>query len=171
MTNCANCGKLINSMPIQDMECVCDECATKQSNNSLDIVWHKYPDEKPEMDRNFGNRTLLVAYTNGRIAAVATADYYFPVFGLADEDLSFGKLEDGIVITHWAYLPTPPKKEQTRTIVIEISKCADCKYRNCARRQLRDGIPDDCPVWRQAEDEKKTTAEKIAEISRNGKRA
>jgi len=53
-----------------------------------------------------------------------------------------------------------------RTIIITISKCQDCKYLNCEKRQPCGGIPDDCPVWTEAEDAKKTCAEKIQEVAR-----
>jgi hypothetical protein len=52
-----------------------------------------------------------------------------------------------------------------RTITIEISKCQDCKHLNCEKRQQCGGIPKDCPIWTQAEDAKKTCAEKIQEVA------
>lgn len=74
------------------------------------IVWHEYPDEKPEPN-GYMNRVLLVAYKTDKITAVATCEYFFPMFGIECDEFGFGKLEDGIVITHWAYLPEPPKEE------------------------------------------------------------
>jgi len=60
-------------------------------------------------------------------------------------------------------------KPNMRTITIQITKCPDCPYLDCAKRQQCGGIPNDCPVWTEAEDAKKSCAEKIQEVARGYK--
>ena len=116
---CAECNDHI----LPNDEAICWACAdTKKSiitelmaeNESIKsqaLVWHKYPDEKPEPN-GYMNRVLLVAYKTDKITAVATCEYFFPMFGIECDEFGFGKLENGIVITHWAYLPEAPKEEK-----------------------------------------------------------
>lgn len=60
------------------------------------IVWHKYPDEKPDMDVK-----CLVMFDDGEPIISS-----FDCFNWSDiEDAWVGR------ITHWAYLPEPPKEE------------------------------------------------------------
>jgi len=54
------------------------------------IIWHRYPEEKPEPD----TRHLVVVNGNVHISRYD-----------AEQDI------DKINVTHWAYLPAPPKEE------------------------------------------------------------
>ena len=77
------------------------------------VVWHKYPDEKPESN-GYGNRTCFVAFKYREFPpAVGCCDYYFPVLGIGEDgDGVFGfSPREGVVITHWAYLPAPPEEK------------------------------------------------------------
>lgn len=74
------------------------------------VQWHKFPEEVP-VSNGYGNVTLLVTYTDGTVTAVATCDYYFPMFldmpADCNEQLGFGQLRENIKILAWAYMPAP----------------------------------------------------------------
>lgn len=62
------------------------------------VVWHKYPDEKPE-----SGKECLVLFDDG--------DYILDIY---NSNLTWmGILSEYLYrITHWAYLPEPPKGEK-----------------------------------------------------------
>jgi len=62
------------------------------------VVWHKYPDEKPE-----SGKECLVLFDDG--------DYFLDTYN--NTITWMGCLHEYLEhITHWAYLPEPPKEEK-----------------------------------------------------------
>lgn len=70
------------------------------------IVWHKYPDEKPEQSHEYEvNVPVIIAVTTCYTLESDFADYNID----SDTFWRYGTKYKGI--THWAYLPALPKDE------------------------------------------------------------
>ena len=97
------CAKCSDHITAGEQGAICEVCASTQESaitglqgdieelRNAAIVWHKYPEEKPKPN----TRHLVVVNGNVHISRYD-----------AEQDI------DKINVTHWAYLPAPPKEEK-----------------------------------------------------------
>ena len=116
---CAECNDHI----LPDDEAICGVCAnTKKSiitelmeeNETLKakaIVWHKYPDEKPVNGRFYATKMKYSKDVEAHFWRGGGEYWADMLYDERADDIIIKKLDDSD-ITHWAYLPEPPKEEK-----------------------------------------------------------